>query len=419
MKWIFTLFAAEEIPSALVTFVALLMLLQMGVAPALATLLASLLFLPWILKSWMRSYVLRAGHYRRTLHLLEALLTLSLAALAFALQENVVWTFTALMIISLLSAGHELAARIYYERMLRPRLQRFYNGPKMFASQLAVIMTYGMMIMAVGILQIYFRRHSPMLSWSICCYVAAGVMMLFTLWHMAVLKTTHVQSFFRNNTVSGSIKAEMHIIARISEHPQWWKHVFIIFFALLPQSLMFYTRVLFLITHTDNGGLGCTLQEIGFAQGTIGVIAFWIGISAGRWLLYVARAPQSRLFWPLTFCLGLSPAVYLMMTLEPPTSLMTLCMGTFQAQLLFGFGIYACQTSIKSISGERYRNTINLLYIPLVSLAMTPPMALSGWLCTTVGFKTYFLIDTLTTPISWLIIWIITRSMQKDRQIRQ
>ena len=399
----------------MVTYVALLMLLQMGVTPATATLLSALLFLPWILKSWMRSYVVRAGHYRRTIHLLEALLTLALIMLAFALQKTVALAFTTLMLVSLLSAGHELASHVYYERMLRPRLQRLYNGPKMLVSQFTVIATYGIMIMTVGVLQIYFRRYSPMLSWSMGCYAAAGVMMLFTLWHMAVLQTTHVKSFFRVNTVSGSLKAEMHVISRISTHPMWWKHVCIVFLALLPQSLMFYTRVLFLLAHTDNGGLGCTLQEIGFAQGTVGVIAFWIGISAGRWLTNVARAPQSRLFWPLTFCLGLSPVVYLVMTIEAPASLLTLCTCTFQAQLLFGLGLSACQGAVRSISGDRYRNTINMLYVPLVALSMIVPMAVSGWLCHIAGFRTFFTIDTLSAPVSWTIIWLLLRTAPSSR----
>ena len=417
MKWIFTLFATEEIPSAMTTFVALLMFMQMGVSPAVATLLSALLFLPWVSKSWMRSYVFRLGHYRRTLHLLETALSLSLAALAFALQHSLGWTFATLMLVSLLSAGHELTSHFYYERMLRPRLQRFFNGPKMLAQQMAVIMTYGMMITAVGVLQIYFRRYSPMLSWSMGCYVASGIMLMFTLWHTATLKTTHVKSSFRSNTVSGSFKAEMQIIARIKAQALWWKHVLTVVLILLPQSLMFFTRAVFFLSHGDEGGLSCTLQEIGFVQGTVGVIAFWIGISGGRWLLHNAKVPEDKLFWPLTFVLGLSPLVYFFLTIEMPHSLLSLCMAAFQAQLLFGLGLNACHRAVKSISGERHRNTVNLLYIPLVSASMLVPMAASGWLCTILGFRTFFLFDTLTAPISWLIVWLLWHTKTPETQV--
>jgi PAT family beta-lactamase induction signal transducer AmpG len=55
---------------------------------------------------------------------------------------------------------------------------------------------------------------------------------------------------------------------------------------LLPQGLMFYSRTIFLLARPQYGGVGCTLQEIGFAQGTIGVIAFLLGVSMGRSMQY-------------------------------------------------------------------------------------------------------------------------------------
>ena len=57
--WIATLFAAEEIPASIVTYVAVLMFLQTETSPAIATCYCGLLFLPWVLKSFLRSYVRR------------------------------------------------------------------------------------------------------------------------------------------------------------------------------------------------------------------------------------------------------------------------------------------------------------------------------------------------------------------------
>lgn len=404
--WIFTLFAAEGIPSALVTFVALLIFLQQdGITPR-ATAFAAVLWTPWALKSWLRSWIRRAGHYRRTLHIFQLLLASAMAALAFVIPWGSAPSLCVLFLVSLLTAGHSLAARMYYERMLRPPLQRFYDGYKMAASQIGVIVTYGMMIIVVGVLQIYFRQKSLTYSWSLACYIASGVLLASAFLHMLTLQTTHVQSQYHTNTVSGSILSEYHILERISQRRDWWRHALLVFLALMPQGLMFGSRVLFFYDRTENGGLGCTLQEIGFAQGTIGVIAFWAGLMAGRFLLnYI---PVRRLFWPMLFCLGASPLVYLFMTVEPPTSLPTLCIATFQAQLLFGFGLNACRSSIRYISDERYRNTTNYLYIPLISLCLIPTIAISGTLIHLLGYHLFFILDALSAPLSWLIIWYIT-----------
>ena len=184
------------------------------------------------------------------------------------------------MLTSFLVAWHELTARMYYERMLYPRQQKFYTNLKITSAQLAVILTYGVLIIMVGNLEVFFRqiRH----SWAMGCYMTAGVFMFFTVLHILTLPTPQIGNQVRRHSMGASVMAEVHVIERIREQPNWWKYVLCIFLMLLPQSLMFFTRVHYLFDKTANGGLGCTIQEIGFAQGTVGVIAFTLGLTIGR-----------------------------------------------------------------------------------------------------------------------------------------
>ena len=170
---------------------------------------------------------------------------------------------------------------------------------------------------------------------------------------------------------------------------------------------MFHSRVLYLFDAQVRGGLQCTMQEIGFAQGTVGVIAFSIGLALGRRL--IVRHTLQRLFWPMALSLSLSPFVYLGMTFWPPQSLPALCCCTMTAQLLFGLGLGVCRLPISAISGTRYRNTINMLQIPLVSAAMLVPMAMSGWLVEQLGYNTYFLVNALSAPVCLLLIFLLRR----------
>ena len=74
MRWIPSLFAAEAIPSAMITFVALLMFVQLGVGWGESTLLCGLLMLPWVLKSFLRDKVRRMGHFQHVLRVVELLI---------------------------------------------------------------------------------------------------------------------------------------------------------------------------------------------------------------------------------------------------------------------------------------------------------------------------------------------------------
>jgi len=404
--WISTLFAAEEIPSAIVTFVALLMFLQIGASTTLSTTLTALLFLPCILKSFLRTWVRRVGHFRQILLLNEALICAALLALAFAFSQGIWYVFGALMVISLLVAWHELAARMYYERMLYPRQQKYYTNLKIASAQLAVILTYGVLIILVGNLEVFFRqiRH----SWSMGCYMTAGAFMLFTLLHMLTLSNPQIGNQTRRYSMGESVKAEVHVIERIRRQPHWWVYVLCMFLMLVPQSLMFFARVHYLFDKAANGGLDCTIQEIGFAQGTVGVIAFTLGLTIGRSLM--RWIPVEKLFWPLTLVLGLSPAVYLFMTIETPNDLVALCVATFHAQLLFGLGLCICRVPLSMISGERYRNCANLLSVPLVATCMLLPMIASGILVSQLGYHRFFLLNTLSAPICWIPILILRSS---------
>ena len=389
----------------MVTYVALLMLLQLGLAPAEATFFSALLFVPWVLKSFMRPWVSRVGHFRPMIHIIEALLFLSLGALAFTFDVGPTSVFLALLLVSLLSAWHELTARMYYERMLRPAFQRLYVTPKLVASQVAVIFTYGALIFLVGTLEVYFRQIRY--SWSLASYVAAGIFLFFFLLHLGTLangqETRDLRALNARFGAKASKKGQ-----ESRDKGQIPLSAVVLFLLLLPQALMFHARVLYLFDAQVRGGLQCTMQEIGFAQGTVGVIAFSIGIALGRRL--IARYTLHRLFWPLAVSVVLSPFVYLGMTVWPPQSLGQLCCCTMTAQLLFGLGLGICRLPVSAISGTRYRNTINMLQIPLVAAVMIVPMALSGWMVERLGYDTYFLVNALSAPVCLLGVYLLRRN---------
>lgn len=401
----------------MITFVALLMFLQLGVGWELSTLYCALLTLPWVLKSFLREKVRRMGRFAHVLRLIEAGIFGALTALAFTFSSSsryhVLLVFGVLLVLCLFCAWHELAARMYYERMLRPWQQRLYNSSKMFFSQASTVVTYGAMIMTVGALEVFYhnRRNAITISWSTAIYLLAGLYLLLFLYNFFVLRSPRVGDRRQVESLSHAVRAEVHVIDRILHKSHGLAVIVCLFFVLLPQALLFHTRVLYLFAPHADGGLGCSLQWIGLAQGTVGVIAFSAALGLGHHLLrqcsyepssssLLQSTDSSQRFssWPfllMALCLPLSPVVYFLMTLYPPATLLPLCIATFLAQSLFGFGLNACMLFVRYISGERYRSTINYLYIPLVSLVMLPALAVSGWLVAHLGFQSFFLLDTL------------------------
>ena len=393
MRWLPTLFAAEAIPSAMITFVALLMFVQLGVGWGMSTLLCGLLTLPWVLKALARQRVQRIGCFWPVLCALEAAIFGLLVALAFSFgggQAATYRVFAVLFMTCLLCTWHELAAGSYFERMLSPREQRYYHSLRTAASQSSTIVTYGLMLMAVGTLEVFYHNRSQAiaLSWSTAVYLLAGFYLLLLCLNLFWLRKPAERCGCQ--TGDGDVQGESgRTVSRASVVT-----ILCLFLLLLPQSLLFHTRVLFLIAPIADGGLGCSLQWIALAQGTVGVIAFSAGLGLGHRL-----ERKSRLFSRLSTAhvtLVLSPFVYWCMTQWPPQSLAMLCVATFVAQGTFGFGLNACSPYVRALSGDRYRNTLNYLYIPLVALVMLVPLSLSGWLLSHTGFRLFFALDAFT-----------------------
>lgn len=404
--WIPSLCVAEEIPAAVVMFVALLMFLQFGADEGMAALYSGGLFLPWVMKSYFYSKVRNAGLLERNLHRAELLMLVCLMGIAVYVSEAKVqdWLlFILLFALSCLCAWHELLSRLFYSKMLEPREQRLYGTTKMVSSQMTQVVTYGVLIIVAGFFEVFFRSYQK--AWAMESSLVAGGFMIFCILNFIVLPRVQGRQPYRYESVADTVKNEWHIVSRIRQKPHIFAVLLSLFFLLLPQALMFNTRVFFLLASSERGGLDCSFQDVGFAQGTIGVLAFSLGIALGRSMM--REYGNRSMFGVTAVVLTLSPVPYLLMALYPQIgNMLMLCCMTFVAQLFFGFGLNVCRVYVPYISEQRYRNVTNFLYLPMVASLMVVPMTLSGWLCMELGYQTFFKLCVAIAPVAWIVLWI-------------
>lgn len=392
--WIPALFVAEEIPLVLVSYLSLLVFYQLGLEYYSCTLLSAGLMLPWILKSFVRLKIRCIGGYRRNLFVAEFLIFLALTGVAVSLggqPGQVSLVFFTCLLVSTLCAWHSSLSRMYYECVLRPREQRVYATTKRLSSQLSIIITYGVLIMLVGFLEVFFRSFSR--AWSMANYLLGGGMLFLLVMNVLFMPGSPVSAASRPNPVSWSraLWSELCLIQRIGHQPHCLRVLSVLFMLLLPFSLLFYPRVFFLLGMEENGGLGCSLQDVGFAQGTIGVTAFMLGESLGRY--FMQHTTLRRLYIPFTLSLTIPPAFYLLMSLFPQIGNMyALCIMTGMTQFCFGLGLNICRPFVRYVSSERHRGAATLIYLPLVVGETIIPMAVSGACVSWLGFRGYFVV---------------------------
>jgi PAT family beta-lactamase induction signal transducer AmpG len=273
----------------------------------------------------------------------------------------------------------------------------------MVSSQMTLVVTYGVLIIVAGFFEVFFRSYQK--AWAMESSLVAGGFMIFCILNFIVLPRVQGRQPYRYESVADTVKNEWHIVSRIRQKPHIFAVLLSLFFLLLPQALMFNTRVFFLLASSERGGLDCSFQDVGFAQGTIGVLAFSLGIALGRSMM--REYGNRSMFGVTAVVLTLSPVPYLLMALYPQIgNMLMLCCMTFVAQLFFGFGLNVCRVYVPYISEQRYRNVTNFLYLPMVASLMVVPMTLSGWLCMELGYQTFFKLCVAIAPVAWIVLWI-------------
>lgn len=379
LLWLPSLSAGGEIPLAFLVFVSLVMYVQKGASGAEATVYTSLLMLPWLWADSLRRLPERAVPPKYGIVAAQLCAAAVFGFLSWYIRALDLPLLTlCLLVLSLSALAHRIFCERYRHRCLDASHRRLMGHPLSVWQHMVVLLAYGAFIMLIGLLQIYFRQFS--LAWMMGCRLLAATMLVLAVYHLLVLPPLRDKS-------DGRAPQPAAVFS--------WKSTVPLFLLLLPQSLMFHTRTLFLLDDSARGGLGSTLQDIGFAQGTVGLLAFILGFSVYHRL--ARRLPARRLFPAMSALLGLSPLVYLAFTAFPPAGLWTLSAGTFAAQLCFGMGLGAVRRLQPALPSRGY----HMLYTPAVLAAMILPMALSGWMAQQWGYSAFFLLNALSGLLFW------------------
>ena len=95
----------------------------------------------------------------------------------------------------------------------------------------------------------------------------------------------------------------------------------------------------FLLDPVSEGGLGMTTEQIGFTQGTVGIIGLTIGGILGG--IAVSRHGLKHWLWPMVWAISLPDLVYVYLSYFPETSLLWVNVCIFVEQFGYGFGFTA------------------------------------------------------------------------------
>ncbi len=415
--WVPTLYFAEGLPNVLVTGVAAVMYMQMGLSDTELALYTGWLNLPWIIKPLWSPFIDLLRTKRWWILSMQILIGAALAGVAFTLNTPL-WfqmSMCCLFIMAFASATHDISADGFYMIELDEHTQTYFVGIRNTFYRLAVIFGNGVLVAIPGVLSVYFHC-SIAFAWSIVFYGIAGIFIGLWLYHGWILPNSEVRG--RKGTEERKSASEIWsglrhtLLTFFTKFPVRVTVTAICFMLLyrFPEALLNTMTKTFLMRPNSEGGLGMAPTEYGLAYGTVGLIGLTLGGILGG--ILVSRDGMKRWLWPLVCAITLPDAVYIYLAYAMPSvasvwglTLVSTCL--FVEQFGYGLGFTVLTLYMLYYSQGEFKTSHYSICTGISYLGLMLPGMVSGWVKDAVGYQTFFIIVMASCSLTFLVTWFL------------
>ncbi len=377
-EWIPSLYIAEGIPYCAVNTLPVLFYCEMGISIAEITAWTGLLSLPWMIRPLWSPFIDIFSTKRRWTLTMQLLMTLTMLAVAVFLPTSFFFatTLSVFACMAFFSATHDIAADGFYMLALSEKQQADFVGIRSTFYKVATVVGQGGLTLLAGYLESLGK--SPSGAWAMVFYCLTAIFFAIWLWHTRALPRLANDSPLGAKTPAEVAKNFGNTFATFFRKPHIGVALAFMLLYRLPEAMCAKMVAIFLKSPLSEGGLGLTLTEIGFANGTIGVIALLAGGVLGG--IAIGHGGLRKWLWPMACSLALPCLVYCLLAIWPDTDFSIICIAIGIEQFGYGFGLTALMMyMIYFAQGES--ETSHYAFCIAFSMAgiMLPGMA-AGWI---------------------------------------
>ena len=340
--WVPTLYLAEGLPNVLVTAVAAVMYMQLGLTDTEIGLYTAWLGLPWVIKPFWSPFVDLFKTKRWWVLAMQVLLGSALAGVAFTLNTSV-WfqgTMCFFFLMAFASATHDIAADGFYMLALDDHNQTWFVGIRNTFYRLAVIMGNGLLVPVAGAIAVGMGVKEAF-AWSLVFYGLAAVFIGLWLYHGMMMPHADAdvsRSATFVEVAKGIKKMFVTFFTKMPVKLTVFAMLFFLFYRL-PEAMLNTMTKTFLLRSNEEGGLGLSLVDYGVASGTVGMIGLTLGGILGG--ILAGRDGLKRWLWPMVWAISLPDIVYVWLSYTMNSNIWVVSTCLFVEQFGYGLGFTA------------------------------------------------------------------------------
>lgn len=377
-SWIPTLYIAEGLPYFAVNTLTVLMYTNLGMSKTEMAFYTGWLYLPWVIKPFWSPFVDLFKTKRLWTVSMQICMAVSMALIAFSLPTSIwmISTLVAFWMMAFFSATHDIAADGFYMLALDGREQAAYVGVRSTFYRIASVIGQGGLVILAGYLE--QRSGDVPYAWALTFGILSILFFSLFFYHSAILPRPADDKPMPGVTASGIVADFLKTFITFFRKPYILTALAFMMLYRLPEALCIKLVQPFLKDNVLSGGLGLSTAQIGFANGTVGVISLLAGGILGG--LAVAKGSLKRWIWPMAASLGLPCVVYCYMAAALPENYVLISTLIGIEQFGYGFGFTAFMLYLMYFSRGESTTSHYAFCTAFMALGMMLPGMAAGWI---------------------------------------
>ena len=387
--WIPTLYFAQGLPYVAVMTISVIMYKRLDISNAELAFYTGWLNLPWVIKPLWSPFIDLIKTKRWWTTIMQLFIGAGLAGIAFTVPTEHFFQLTLAIfwLMAFSSATHDIAADGFYMLGLDSHQQALFVGIRSTFYRIATIAGQGLLIMLAG----YLERTTGNIpyAWSITFMVLAGLFLALWLYHQVVLPRPDSDRPAREVSANTLMKEFFATFASFFQKKQAVIAILFMLLYRLPEAQLAKMCIPFLVDPVSEGGLGLTTEQIGFVQGTVGIIGLTLGGILGG--IVVSRGGLKHWLWPMVWAISLPDIVYVYLSYIQPESLLLVNLCVFIEQFGYGFGFTAYMLYLIYFADGEHKTAHYAICTAFMALGMMIPGMAAGWLQEVMGYQLFFI----------------------------
>lgn len=376
--WIPTLYIAEGLPYFAVNVLTVLMYTNMGIGLTEMAFYTGWLYLPWVIKPFWSPFVDLFSTKRHWTIAMQLLMGVTFAAIGFLLPGTAFFTTTLVCfwLLAFLSATHDISADGYYMLALSDHDQAAFVGVRSTFYRVASVIGQGGLVILAGWLET--RCEAVSSAWAIVFAALSIFFLLIGLYHIKAMPTPAADHAVPGVTARTILRDFAMTFVTFFRKPGVWAALLFMLFYRLPEAMCIKLVQPFLKAPLAEGGLGLTTSEVGFVNGTVGVIALLAGGVLGG--VAISRGGLKKWLWPMALSLTLPCLVYCFLAMWQPVDFFLICASIAVEQFGYGFGFTAFMLYLIYFSQGPSKTSHYAFCTAFMALGMMVPGMAAGWI---------------------------------------